>query len=92
MSGRLTPNSRYPSVYGKIDKDKNLSAAQYQVGAAKSQKDTLLSCTNAQVIALLVDKANLTQRLERHQSTLVTSATSARESVRLKEVIKHRTV
>ncbi len=51
--------------------DKNLSAAQYQVGAAKSQKDTLLSQMNAQVNALLVDRSNLIQRLDRYQTSLL---------------------
>lgn len=51
--------------------DRNLAAAQYQVGAARSQKDTLLTQMNAKVNTLLVDRANLTQRLERYQSTLL---------------------
>ena len=81
------PASDLVSAYLTVDiplftgnrQDKNLSAAQYQVGAAKFQKDTLLSQMNAQVNALLVDKANLTQRLERYQSTLLPQ-TSARIS------------
>lgn len=51
--------------------DKNLAAAQYQVGAARSQKDTLLTQMNAKVNTLLVDRSNLTQRLERYQTTLL---------------------
>ncbi|NRF32299.1 TolC family protein [Vibrio coralliilyticus] len=54
--------------------DRNLAAAQYQVGAAKSQKDTLLAQMNAKVNALLVDRTNLAQRLERYQSTLLPQA------------------
>lgn len=73
------PASDLVSAYLTVDiplftgnrQDKNLSAAQYQVGAAKSQKDTLLSQMNAQVNALLVDKANLTQRLDRYQTSLL---------------------
>lgn len=73
------PASDLVSAYLTVDiplftgnrQDKNLSAAQYQVGAAKSQKDTLLSQMNAQVNALLVDRSNLIQRLERYQSTLL---------------------
>ncbi|MCV5639715.1 TolC family protein, partial [Escherichia coli] len=42
--------------------DRNLAAAQYQVGAAQSQKDTLLTQMNAKVNTLLVDRGNLTQR------------------------------
>ncbi|MEZ9702592.1 TolC family protein [Vibrio sp. 10N.261.46.E12] len=79
------PASDLVSAYLTVDiplftgnrQDKNLSAAQHQVGAAKSQKDTLLSQMNAQVNALLVDKANLAQRLERYQSSLLPQ-TSAR--------------
>ncbi len=81
------PASDLVSAYLTVDiplftgnrQDKNLSAAQYQVGAAKSQKDTLLSQMNAQVNALLVDRSNLIQRLERYQSTLLPQ-TSARIS------------
>ena len=35
------------------------------------QKDTLLTQMNAKVNTLLVDRANLSQRLERYQSTLL---------------------
>ena len=73
------PASDLVSAYLTVDiplftgnrQDKNLSAAQYQVGAAKSQKDTLLSQMNAQVNALLVDRSNLIQRLERYQTSLL---------------------
>jgi outer membrane protein TolC len=51
--------------------DRTLAAAQHQVGAARSQKDTLLTQMNAKVNTLLVDRANLTQRLERYQATLL---------------------
>ena len=79
------PASDLVSAYLTVDiplftgnrQDKTLSAAQHQVGAAKSQKDTLLAQMNAQVNALLVDKANLTQRLERYESSLLPQ-TSAR--------------
>ncbi|EDP59520.1 TolC family protein [Vibrio sp. AND4] len=54
--------------------DRNLAAAQYQVGAAQSQKDILLAQMNAKVNTLLVDRDNLTQRLERYQSTLLPQA------------------
>ncbi|NAZ93220.1 TolC family protein [Vibrio toranzoniae] len=73
------PASDLVSAYLTVDiplftgnrQDKNLSAAQYQVGAAKYQKDTLLSQMNAQVNALLVDRSNLIQRLERYQTSLL---------------------
>ncbi len=78
------PASDLVSAYLTVDiplftgnrQDKNLSAAQYQVGAAKSQKDTLLSQMNAQVNALLVDRSNLSQRLERYQRTLLPQTTA----------------
>lgn len=54
--------------------DRSQEAAQYQVGAAKFGKDQLLSKMNARVNALLVDKANLEQRLERYQSVLTSQA------------------
>nr|WP_244813442.1 TolC family protein [Vibrio sp. B1FLJ16] len=76
---RGEPASDLVSAYLTMDiplftgnrQDKNLAAAQYQVGAARSQKDTLLTQMNAKVNTLLVDRANLTQRLERYQSTLL---------------------
>lgn len=76
------PASDLVSAYLTLDiplftgnrQDRNLAAAQYQVGAAKSQKDTLLAQMNAKVNALLVDERNLVQRLKRYQSTLVPQA------------------
>nr|WP_216605759.1 TolC family protein [Vibrio crassostreae] len=56
--------------------DRNLAAAQYQVGAAQSQKDTLLKQLNAKVNSLFVDKNNLAQRIERFESTLILQAIS----------------
>jgi outer membrane protein TolC len=61
--------------------DRNLAAAQYQVGAAQSQKDTLLTQMNAKVNTLLVDRGNLTQRLERYQSTLLPQAQARIQAV-----------
>lgn len=61
--------------------DRQHSAAQYQVSAAKSQKDTLLSQMNAEVNTLLIDKTNLEQRLNRYQSTLLPQAKSRSEAV-----------
>ena len=61
--------------------DRNLTAAQYQVGAAQSQKDTLLTQMNAKVNTLLVDRGNLTQRLERYQSTLLPQAKARIQAV-----------
>ncbi|WP_425608408.1 TolC family protein [Vibrio harveyi] len=56
--------------------DQNLAAAQYQVGAAQSQKDTLLKQLNAKVNSLFVDQNNLSQRIERFESTLIPQAIS----------------
>ncbi|MDW1873852.1 TolC family protein [Vibrio sp. Vb1026] len=61
--------------------DRTLAAAQYQVGAAQSQKDTLLTQMNAKVNTLLVDRGNLTQRLERYQSTLLPQAKARIQAV-----------
>ncbi len=81
---RGEPASDLVSAYITMDiplftgnrQDKNLAAAQYQVGAAQSQKDTLLSQMNAKVNTLLVDKNNLAQRIERFESTLLPQADS----------------
>ncbi len=81
---RGEPASDLVSAYLTMDiplftgnkQDKNLAAAQYQVGAAQSQKDTLLRQMNAKVNALLVDKNNLAQRLQRFESTLLPQADS----------------
>ncbi len=81
---RGEPASDLVSAYITMDiplftgnrQDKNLSAAQYQVGATQYQKDTLLSQMNAKVNALVVDKNNLTQRIERFESTLLPQADS----------------
>ncbi len=81
---RGEPASDLVSAYITMDiplftgnrQDKNLAAAQYQVGAAQSQKDTLLNQMNAKVNTLLVDKNNLAQRIERFESTLLPQADS----------------
>ncbi|OAN11102.1 copper transporter [Photobacterium jeanii] len=61
--------------------DRTVSAAQYQVGAAQSQKDTLLTQMNAKVNTLLVDRSNLTERLTRYQSTLLPQANARIQAV-----------
>lgn len=61
--------------------DKNVSAAQYQVGAAQYQKDTLLAQMNAQVNALMMDRTNLTERIERYQQRLLPQMTARIEAV-----------
>lgn len=86
---RGEPASDLVSAYLTMDlplftgnrQDRNLSAAQYQVGAAQSQKDTLLMQMHAKVNALLVERDNLTQRLQRYQSTLLPQATARVKAV-----------
>ncbi|NOH97409.1 TolC family protein [Vibrio sp. 99-70-13A1] len=51
--------------------NKNLTAAQYQVGASQYQKDALLAKMNAQVNVFLNDKMNLMERIERYQDRLI---------------------
>ncbi|EMK6666686.1 TolC family protein [Vibrio fluvialis] len=79
---RGEPASDLVSAYLTLDiplftgnrQDRNLAAAQYQVGAAQSQRDTLLRQMNAKVNALRVDRDNLAQRLARFNSTLLPQA------------------
>ncbi len=61
--------------------DKNVAAAQYQVGAAQYQKDTLLAQMNAQVNALMTDRMNLTERIERYQERLLPQSKARIEAV-----------
>lgn len=61
--------------------DKNLSSAQYQVGAAQYQKDTLLAQLNAQVNALVTDRVNLEERIKRYQDRLLPQVTDRIEAV-----------
>lgn len=76
---RGEPASGLVSAYLTLDiplftenrQDKNKSAAQYQVGAAQLQRDTLLQQMNAKVNTLLSDRINLQQRLARYQSSLM---------------------
>ncbi|EGU57749.1 heavy metal RND efflux CzcC family protein [Vibrio nigripulchritudo ATCC 27043] len=76
---RGEPASDLVSAYLTLDiplftenrQDKNKSAAQYQVGAAQLQRDTLLQQMNAKVNTLLSDRINLQQRLARYQSSLM---------------------
>ncbi|MFB9188324.1 TolC family protein [Vibrio ostreicida] len=80
MSGE--PASDLVSAYLTMDiplftgnrQDRNLSAAQYQVGAARSQKEALLAQMNGKVNTLLVDRAKITERLDRYTSSLVPQA------------------
>jgi outer membrane protein TolC len=83
------PASDLVSAYVTMDiplftgnrQDRSYTAAEYQVGAAKLQKDQLLAQMNAKVNALLVDKTNLAQRLDRYQTTLLTQASARTQAV-----------
>ena len=51
------------------------------MGAAKSQRDLLLNQMNAKVNALLVERDNLSQRLSRYTTTLLTQAKARTQAV-----------
>lgn len=80
MNGQ--PASDLVSAYLTMDiplftdkrQDRRYAAAQYQVGAAKSQKDLLLTQMNARVQTLMSDRQNLEQRIQRYQEVLVRHA------------------
>ncbi|SMY18441.1 TolC family protein [Photobacterium aquimaris] len=87
MSGKPAPD--LVSAYLTMDlplftdnrQDHHLAAAQYQVGAAKSQRDLLLNQMNAKVNALLVERDNLSQRLSRYTTSLLTQAKARSQAV-----------
>ncbi|WP_256383966.1 TolC family protein [Photobacterium toruni] len=87
MSGK--PASDLVSAYLTMDlplftdnrQDHHYAAAQYQVGAAKSQRDLLLNQMNANVNALLVERNNLSQRLSRYTTNLLTQAKARTQAV-----------
>ena len=80
MNGQ--PASDVVSTYLTMDiplftdkrQDRNYAAAQYQVGAAKSEKDLLLVQMNSRVNSLLSDKQNLEERIRRYQHVLIKQA------------------
>ncbi|UTV29586.1 TolC family protein [Photobacterium atrarenae] len=86
---RGEPASDLLSAYLTLDiplftdnrQDRTRAAAQYQVGAAQSNKDLLLAQMNAKVNALLTDKSNLEQRLARYQNTLLAQAKARTQAV-----------
>lgn len=83
------PASDLVSAYVTMDiplftgnrQDRQLAAAQHQVGAVRAQKDALLEQMHAQVNALLVDRDNLAQRIERYQDTLLPQASARIEAI-----------
>jgi outer membrane protein TolC len=83
------PASDLVSAYVTMDiplftgnrQDKSVEAAQYQVGSARAQKETLLSQMNAKVNALLVDRDNLSQRIERYQNSFIPQADATTKAV-----------
>ncbi|WP_428772580.1 TolC family protein [Vibrio sp.] len=80
MNGQ--PASDLVSAYLTLDlplftgnrQDRNLSAAQHQVVASRSQKDALIRQLIGRVSGLLVERDNLTERLERYQTALLPQA------------------
>ncbi|MGF1911411.1 TolC family protein [Vibrio kasasachensis] len=54
--------------------DKALEAAQYQVGATKSQRDAWLSRMESQLSVLLSDREHTQQRIQRYRDTLLKQA------------------
>ncbi|UXI03653.1 TolC family protein [Photobacterium sp. TY1-4] len=86
---RGEPASDLLSAYLTLDiplftdnrQDRTRAAAQYQVGAAQSNKDLLLAQMNAKVNALLTDKSNLEQRLARYHNTLLVQAKARTRAV-----------
>ncbi|OBU20111.1 TolC family protein [Photobacterium aquimaris] len=87
MSGKPAPDlvSAYLTMnlplFTDNRQDHHLAAAQYQVGAAKSQRDLLLNQMNAKVNALLVERDNLSQRLSRYTTTLLKQAKARTQAV-----------
>ncbi|ORT51168.1 copper transporter [Vibrio sp. qd031] len=86
---RGEPASDLLSAYLTLDiplftdnrQDKSLNSAQYQVGASQYQKDAWLSQMNAQVNALMADKVNLLERIERFEQRLLPQAQARIEAV-----------
>lgn len=80
MRGEPAPDmvSAYLTVdiplYTGSKQDKSLEAAQYQVGAAKSQRDAWLARMGAQLTGLVSDKDHLQQRISHYQSQLLKQA------------------
>ena len=83
------PASDLVSAYLTVDvplftsnrQDRKHAAAQYQLGAAKLQRDQVISQMNAQVNALLVDASNLNQRVEHYQTSLLKQAKARTKAV-----------
>jgi outer membrane protein TolC len=61
-------------IFTESRQDRSLAAAQYQLVAAKSDKDLLLSQMNSKVNSLLIDRDNSSQRLDRYNQTLLPQA------------------
>ncbi|WP_459780573.1 TolC family protein [Photobacterium sp. R1] len=83
------PASDLLSAYLTVDlplftdnrQDRQHAAAQYQIGAAKSQKDLLLAQMNARANALIADRVNLQERFTRYQSRLLPQARERTKAV-----------
>ncbi len=83
------PASDLISAYVTLDlpffteqrQDKQLEAAQYQVGAVQYQKDTLLTQMRTQVSALVSDKSHLIERIARYQQRLIPQVSARIEAI-----------
>ncbi len=83
------PASDLLSAYLTVDlplftdnrQDRQHAAAQYQIGAAKSQKDLLLAQMNARANALIADRVNQQERFTRYQSRLLPQAQERTKAV-----------
>ncbi len=87
MNGQ--PASDLVSAYLTMDiplftdkkQDRQYSAAQHRLSAAKSQKDRLLVQMNARVNTLISDKHNLQGRINRYQKVLVKQAKERTQAI-----------
>ena len=61
--------------------DKALSAAQYQAGAVRTQRDLLIQQMQAQIQATLADRTYLAERLQRYRDTLQPQARAKTQAV-----------
>lgn len=61
--------------------DKSYAAAQYEVGATQYQKEDLLTQMNAKMNALLVERANIQQRIGFYEKTLLEQAKNRTKAV-----------
>ncbi|MCQ1056615.1 TolC family protein [Photobacterium sp. ZSDE20] len=87
MDGSAAPDlvSAYVTVdlplFTEKRQDRKLSAAQHQVGAAKTQRDLMLRQMHAQISAAVINRDNTLQRLDRYRSALLKQAKEKTQAV-----------